>query len=113
MKQQMLYSNLIDVIMESDKEITIYLKKVDVTAKINLDINTSTNRSYLITENYNGYDQIMCKLQLQNNQTIYVYVLNNAVYWINYSEKSKDNFKEVFDISIENYSKYINIQKKS
>ncbi|MFA8439504.1 CDP-glycerol glycerophosphotransferase family protein [Pueribacillus sp. YX66] len=113
MKQQMLYSNLIDVIIESDKEITIYLKKVDVTAKINLDINTSTNRSYLITENYNGYDQIMCKLQLQNNQTIYVYVLNNAVYWINYSEKSKDGFKEVFDISIENYSKYINIQKKS
>src|SRR5690606_25140870 len=107
MIKQTLYSQLIDIIYENDENITIFLSKINLTTKINLVKNNLMNHSYVLAENYNSDDQILCKLELQNNQIIYIYVLNQTVYWINYSMKCKDNPDHAFEISIERYTDLI------
>lgn len=112
MIRETLYNHLIDIIYENDEDITIFLSKINLTTKINVIKKNLINHSYVLAENYNGDDQILCKLELQNNQIIYIYVLNQTVYWINYSMKSKNNPKNTFEISIEHYTDFINIEKK-
>lgn len=111
MIKQTLYSQLIDIIYENDENITIFLSKINLTTKINIVKNNLINHSYVLAENYNGDDQILCKLELKNNQTIYIYVLDQTVYWVNYSTEAKNCPASKFDISIERYSDFINIEK--
>lgn len=112
MINQTLYSQLIDIIYENDENITIFLSKINLTTKIDVVKNNLINHSYILAENYHSDDQILCKLELQNNQIIYIYVFNQTVYWINYSMKSKDNPDNTFEISIERYTNLITIEKK-
>lgn len=110
MIKQTQHSNLIEVIYENDENITIFFREINFTTKINVK-NNLMNRSFVLVENYSSDDQILCKLELHNSH-IYIYVLNQTVYWINYSIEEKNQPSNAFEISIERYSDFISIEKK-